>query len=344
MMKIVTTGRLLAFTLTAFMGISAQGQQNEYGPHYEVAFEPNVQPFKTYPDYSSDRIMNYPGDKVVIETASNSFLESSASSLKMKADVGNDQMYKINWAVDGPVTGVGTAWTMYAFSRIYDKDPSPVADIEKLDKNDINGFDRWAAGMHSDEADKNSNYLFYGSVAFPFLLLADKEIRKDAPRVGLLYLESMAITGLLYTSSTYFLNRYRPETYRTDIPPSERTDGNYRNAFFAGHVALVATASFFTAQVYADYHPTSSLKWVLYGGAAAATITTAYLRHIAGKHFPSDIIVGTAVGTLSGILVPLLHKNKRMEDRAWRVSPHMNSIGFRNNMGSGYGLSLTYRL
>ncbi|RYZ21993.1 MAG: phosphatase PAP2 family protein, partial [Sphingobacteriales bacterium] len=237
--------------------------------------------------------------------------------------------------VDGPVTGVGAAWSLYAFTRIYNKDTSTLAEIAALNKDDINGFDRWAAGMYDPDAAKTSDYLFYGSMPLPILLLIDKNIRKDAPAVGFLYLESMAITGLLYTGSTFLTNRYRPESYTTELPMAEKVDGGYRNSFFAGHVALVATSTFFCAKVYSDYHPDSKLKYALWGGAIAATGATAYLRHKAGKHFPTDIIVGTAVGTLSGILVPHLHKRKPGSEQAWMLSP---------TIGNGYGLAFTYNI
>jgi hypothetical protein len=245
-------------------------------------------------------------------------------------------MYKMNYKVDIPVIAAGTAWSLYAFGKIYSKDPSSLAEIQALNKNDINGFDRWAAGKSSDAADAASNYLFYGSIPAPFLLLADKQIRKDAPKVGMMYWEAMAITGLLYTGSTYFVDRYRPETYDLSIPAQDRTNGNYKNSFLAGHVALVATSTFFTAKVYSDYHPSSTLSWVIYGGAAAATGTTIYLRHIAGKHFPTDLIAGTAVGVLSGILVPHFHKNKVRGSQAFNITPYMQN--------EVYGLTLKYTM
>lgn len=247
-----------------------------------------------------------------------------------------DPGYKINPAVDIPVTAIGAGWSAFAFTKIYGKDPSTPEQILSLNKDDLNSFDRWAAGKHNKDADKASNYLFYGSIPLPFLLLADKEIRRDAPKVGFMYLEAMAITGLLYTGGDYFVDRYRPEAYATDLPVDERQNGNAKNSFFAGHVALVATTTFFTAQVYSDYHPHSKLRWFLYGGAVVATGTTIYLRHIAGKHFPTDIVVGTAVGTLSGLLVPILHRNRQYKERGWGLEPSMNLNG-------GYGVSFRYR-
>ncbi len=253
------------------------------------------------------------------------------------AEIPSDRVYQFNWKVDAPVTAVGALWSAYAFTKIYDKPSSSLAEIEALDKNDINGFDRWAAGMDDDNIDKSSDYLFYGVMPLPVVLFADKHIRKDAAKIGMLYLETFAITGALYTGSTYFTNRYRPETYNENKPAWDKLGGGYKNSFFAGHVAVVGTATFFTAKVFADYHPESKLKWVFYGAAAAATGTMVYMRHKAGKHFPSDLVVGTAVGVLSGILVPHFHKVNRGEDRAWRLSPSVDPYG------GGYGLGFTYK-
>lgn len=251
------------------------------------------------------------------------------------ADLSTDQMYRYTTKVDIPITAVGVGWTLYAFTQVYSKPESSLQQIEALDKNNLAGFDRWAAGMHDEKADEQSNLLFYGGIAFPFLLLADRQVRHDAPKVGLMYLETMAVTGLLYTSATYFVDRYRPETYDNSKPASDRLGGNYKNSFFAGHVAQVASFSFFTAKVYGDYHPNSPWKWVIYGGAALTTGTTIYLRHKAGKHFPSDLALGTAIGTLSGILIPHLHKNKNYQDRAWQFSPDARF--------GGTGIAATYR-
>ena len=82
-------------------------------------------------------------------------------------------------------------------------------------KEDINGFDRWGAGIYSEKAATTSDLLFYGSMPLPLILLADKHIRKDAAKIGFLYLEAMSITGLLYTGSTYLTDRYRPLAYNT---------------------------------------------------------------------------------------------------------------------------------
>ena len=170
----------------------------------------------------------------------------------------------------------------------------------------------------------------------PLVLLLDKDIRKDAAKIGFLYLEALSITGVFYTGSNYFVNRYRPLAYNPEVPMDERRSGGSTNSFIGGHPAMVATSVFFIAKVYADYHPESKFKWVLYTAASASTFATAYLRYKGGKHFPSDLITGVAIGTLSGILVPQFHKNKLINNERVKLAP------FHNGMSSG--LSFTYRL
>jgi len=246
-----------------------------------------------------------------------------------------DQVYKLKPAVDIPVTLATAGATLYGFSVIYSKDPSTEHEIQNLKKSDINSFDRWAAGMHSQKAANASDVFFYGSMAAPLLLLADKDIRGDAAKVGFMYLEALSVTGIFYTGVPALVDRYRPLTYSDEVPMEERMNGKNRNSFFAGHVALVGTTTFFAAKVFSDYHPNSKLRPYLWTAAALATGTTGYLRYRAGRHFPSDILVGAAVGTLSGILVPQFHKVKLIKNESMTVVPFM---------GRSNGLEVVYRL
>lgn len=245
------------------------------------------------------------------------------------------KVYKLKPAIDIPVFLAGAGWSAYAFTKIYSKKRSSVDKILGLDKSDINGFDRWAVRPHSEKAGNTSDYFFYGSMPLPFLFLALKDPRKDFFKITFLYLEAMSITGLLYTGSVYLTDRFRPYTYSDETPLAWRTRGGAKNSFFAGHVALVATSTFFTAKVLADYNPDSKIKWLFYGLAGAATGTVAYLRYRGGFHFPSDIILGMAQGTLTGILVPHFHKNKPIKNQKLGLLPYSN--------GEAKGITLLYR-
>ena len=245
----------------------------------------------------------------------------SAATLPVKSVEIKQQVYKLKPALDIPIVAVGAGWSGYAFTRIYSKGQSTEEQILSLDVKDINRFDRWAVRPYSEKIGNNSNYIFYGSMFLPVLFLTGKEMRKDVFKLSFLYLEAMSITGLLYTGSVYFTNRYRPYAYSDETEMSWRTRGGAKNSFYAGHVALVATSTFFTAKVFADYYP------------GLATGTMAYLRHRGGFHFPTDILLGITQGTLTGILVPHFHKKK--------ISKDLSLIPFYN--GASSGLSMVYK-
>lgn len=244
------------------------------------------------------------------------------------------EVYTLKPAVDIPLTVAGTGWSLYAFTKIYSKDTSTTAQILALDKNNLAAINRSGVKQYSPKAASASDLIFYGSMPLPLLLLADREIRKDAGKVGLIFLESMSVTGLLYTGSVYFKDKYRPYAYNPDVPIEKRKGGGGKNSFFAGHVALVGTSTFFMAKVLSDYHPESKIKWLLFTTASAATLTTAYLRYKGGMHFTTDILIGTALGPLSGILVPHFHKTRKDKENRLSLVPYF---------GQEKGVAMVYR-
>jgi membrane-associated phospholipid phosphatase len=241
----------------------------------------------------------------------------------------------LNLKIDIPVTAIATGWTLHEFAQTSKHNGSNIGTVTSLKISDIDWFDRWAVLPYNKTADQLSYLPFYGAVAYPFIFfMLDRKMRKDIFELSFLYLEAMTVTGGLYGSATNYASRYRPYVYSDQSPMDKRLSSNARKAFFAGHVALVSTSTFFMASVFAKYHPDSQFKWLMYSIAAAATATTGYLRHEAGEHFPSDILVGTAIGTLSGLLVPILHKTKILGNQ------HFSFLPFA---GAENGLTILYK-
>lgn len=237
----------------------------------------------------------------------------STAPLKVHKKAGS--VYKIRPAIDIPIAVVTDAYSLFGMNKIYNRESTPISDVQALRVQDINSFDRPIAGNYDEKAKKASDMFFYGSMPAPLLLMLDKEIRKDGLKVGLLYLQAMGITGTLYTSSAMIANRYRPYVYNSNVSMDTRTRGGGRNSFFAGHPALVATSTFFMAKVFSDYHPDMKGKWALYTVAGGAAAATGLLRIKAGQHFKTDVITGVTVGTLSGILIPHFHKIRGGDSR-----------------------------
>lgn len=227
----------------------------------------------------------------------------------------SEEVYKLNNAIDIPLTAATTAYTLYSFSKIYGRERTPESVILALNAADVNSFDRPVINNRSVKAKDASDKLFYGSMPLPLIFLFDKEMRKDGLKLGLLYLQAVSSFGSLYATSAQIADRFRPYTYNPNEDMGKRTGGGGRNSFFAGHPGMVATVTFFSAKIYADYHPQMRGKWMLYTVAGAASVATGLLRVEAGEHFYSDIMVGIPVGVATGLLVPHIHRNKNKEPK-----------------------------
>jgi membrane-associated phospholipid phosphatase len=64
----------------------------------------------------------------------------------------------------------------------------------------------------------------------------------------------------------------------------------------------------------------------VYAAAVAAGSGIGLTRILAGKHFPSDVLVGAAAGTASGLLIPWLHLYKPRTRLNISVAPNAFSI------------------
>jgi hypothetical protein len=216
--------------------------------------------------------------------------------------------YKTSFKVDAPIIATGMGLSYYGLTKMQDKVGLTEAEVENLNKNDVNSFDRFSAGWDSESAAKISDFPFYASFAAPFALLLNEDVKSNAGQVFVLYLETMAITGAFFTMSNGHVERVRPNAYSADVSLGEKMRSNTKNAFYGGHNSATAGATFFAAKVFHDFNPDSPARHYVWAAAAAAPAIVGYMRMQAGKHFLSDVILGYVVGAGAGILVPQLHK------------------------------------
>lgn len=258
---------------------------------------------------------------------------------------GSDSPYQWQWLRDGIWTGASIGVSALGLSVIKSKDDLPESEIigftdpvlleNKINK--INFLDRWGAGKHSEKANEISDIPFAVSFVVPFAFLFDDDINDHTGQYLGLYLESLATTAAIYTITAGFVDRSRPYVYDNsgDTPNDRRFKNNGQRSFYSGHVAASATATFFAAKVYSDFHPDAEGKVFIWAGAAAIPAAVGILRMEAGQHFLTDVLLGYVLGAGTGILVPELHKvkNKKVE-----VFPS-SGIGY---MGDSYK-SLAFR-
>jgi len=244
---------------------------------------------------------------------------------------------KLNPIVDVPIVAIGGGWSGYLLvDKLYKKSPSTQEQILSLTSANINAFDRRWVYPYNATLDKNSYYPFYGCLALPVILpLTGNDMRNDYFKLCFLYLETLSVTGIFGTTSTYLVDRYRPYVYDANTPIDTKLSPNAKNSFYAGHVEIVAVSTFFISEVYAGYYPESKMKWVFFTMAGLATAGMGCVRIAAGMHFPSDVLLGAATGTLSGIFVPYFHKHKVIKDPAFSFNLY--------EANNTYGASLVYK-
>jgi len=187
-------------------------------------------------------------------------------------------------------------------------------EILQLDIQDINRFDREATRFFSTKAHSASNYFWYGSHLLPLLFLADKESLSDIVEIGTMYGEAAIITTGLTLLTKYSVRRARPFNYDPNTGLDKKQTSNAKGSFFSGHTSLTSVNCFFMAKVFSDYFPESKWRPVVWSVAAAIPAVTGYLRVRGGKHYPTDVIVGYAVGAGVGLLIPQLHKSVKQEN------------------------------
>ncbi len=199
-------------------------------------------------------------------------------------------------------------------------------ELRAFEKEDINGFDRFATRFNSATADKASDYFAEGSFLLPGLLLLGRRSRRDFGTVAVLYTEAFLwTTGLTQLCKSTF-RRPRPYVFDDDQPEDGKLTSNARASFLSGHTSNTALNTFFVARLFSDYYPDSPWKPVVWIGAAAIPAMTGYLRIRGGQHYPTDVLAGYALGAVIGVMVPKLH-------REW----NLNTGSLRLQMGFGGG-------
>ncbi|THH39942.1 phosphatase PAP2 family protein [Neolewinella litorea] len=182
-------------------------------------------------------------------------------------------------------------------------------DISVLEINKIPGIDMYSTRNLSLVADEATDKLLLASFASPFFLLLDRPGRENFDEMALIVFEGAMINSGLINLTKVLVRRPRPYNYNLDAPLDTKLTKSSRYSFFSGHSATTAYFSITTAKLYNDLYPESKAKPYVWLGAALLPAAVSYGRMRAGRHFFTDVLVGSAVGTIIALVVPTLHKS-----------------------------------
>ena len=241
--------------------------------------------------------------------------------------------YKTRLGTDGLIIIGAVGTTLAGYELIKNKKDLTMDQLARKTKDNLPFFDQGNAGYYSPQADKDSYILFDAVYAIPLAMtFLNKNERTKAGQLIVIYIETIGITGAMYTLSAGLVYRSRPFVYGTKAPLEKRLDKGGQRSFYGGHVATTAAATFLTAKLFHDFNPHSKLQPFLWASAGALTVAMGYMRYKAGYHFLSDCVLSGIIGATTGILIPQFHKSKKLKN-----------ISMSPTMGEGYkGIDLTY--
>jgi membrane-associated phospholipid phosphatase len=127
-----------------------------------------------------------------------------------------------------------------------------------------------------------------------------------------MYAESALIAnGISRTVKTVF-QRNRPYVYNDSLSLKDRTASDWNLSFPSNHTVNAFNSAVFISTVFTLTNPDSKWVPVVWSVSLSAAVATGILRVTAGEHYPTDVIAGAVLGSLTGLFIPLLHKvNKK---------------------------------
>ena len=214
---------------------------------------------------------------------------------------------------------IGGAFLLQGIKRRWDDDlscPEDAIDRPSCDPKRVNPIDRWVSGVSVPGASTVSDLLLPTMLLSPLVLAAfDLTASRSSPgeeRLGkdaLVIAQTYAATYFLTNALKVLVHRLRPFNYSARFE-ARRHDGDSRLSFPSGHTSMAfAGAATFSTMLAHRYRGQDWAVGAAIGGWAMATGVGVF-RVLAGRHFPTDVVAGAALGTLVGLLIPGLHRGQ----------------------------------
>lgn len=230
------------------------------------------------------------------------------SSLLFLQSAAAQSPYRSYSSADNILLGVTAAGGLTAHLLAKNMAPLTPEQAAILDRDDINCFDRPATFNLSERAATCSDYGMRVGLLLPLALLADAKMRSEADDIAYLYLETMAVTGVLTELTKVTAQRIRPWVYNEEVPLEKKEGVEAKKSFFSGHTSTSFAGTVFFAHVFSDFYPESRWRPYVWAGSLTLASAVAYWRVRAGRHFPTDVIAGALVGGAVAYFIPELHK------------------------------------
>lgn len=227
-----------------------------------------------------------------------------------------EQRYQLSLPLDVTLTIAAAATSLYG-NYLYRQMDVPNED-EVKDPKDLLPWDKGFAGRYSEPAEKASNYLFVFGVA-PWVFAGSamhqgKAQWKDLGALTLMLAQSLAIQNGVNVAVRTLQVWPRPYMYNAKgngVDPSEKEDGQNYGSFYSGHASTAFTFAVFASKTFSTFYPSSPYRGIVWATSMSLASMVGTLRVAAGKHYPTDVVVGALMGTGISLGVLKIHESSK---------------------------------
>lgn len=180
--------------------------------------------------------------------------------------------------------------------------------------NELADFDAKVHDNFSRRAGGLSDAMLGVAVAAPALYLMGTSIDDADGDKWIIYGQSLAVNALIAGVTKRLVQRPRPYMYSRDPAvqrfAKEQGDDGYLS-FYSGHSALSFGSAVTGAYLLGASGANKTARAFAWSGGLMLASATANLRVRSGKHFYSDVVIGSLIGIAVGYVVPALHADDK---------------------------------
>ncbi|MDD3981360.1 MAG: phosphatase PAP2 family protein [Spirochaetales bacterium] len=185
---------------------------------------------------------------------------------------------------------------------------APSIFAQPLSPADVNPIDRVLLFPYSQGLDIASDITQYAAFASPAALLFVVP-KTEYVETALMYAGSSLLAFGAGSLIKALVPRDRPYMYFDSPPTQAAAEGD--ESFPSRHSCIAFSAAGFTSTLFALRYPNSPYRVPVTVASYALAIATAALRVSSGNHFLSDVAAGALIGTVSGVVIPLIFARDR---------------------------------
>ena len=270
--------------------------------------------------------------RVIIALLCVSSLAFSAPSLALSPEnVKPEHHYDVSVRLDVPLALGITLTSALGVYRYYNMERVSADDLKP--KSEFLPWDRPFVGHYSGWATTVSHYT--GALAVVPLALAGYSWYKgdaDAHDFGafaLMFVEAFALQNALNQIVRSSQLWPRPFVYaksREGRKKAESAKGEAYGSFYSGHSSAAFTVAIFTGEWFSEIYPNSKYKPLVWASSFVLASGVAGLRGVAGKHYPTDIVVGALMGTGVSLGVLNMHEVCKNKISFWAFPGNIGAI------------------